>query len=114
MRLFTGQRAWLLQRITALAMLILVGSGAAALLFGGPLGYREWHALATGRYGAAAIVVFFAFLSVHGWIGVRDIVLDYVHRPAARVGLLALVAALLFAVWVRVVLVLAASSVITG
>lgn len=108
MRLFLGQRAWVLQRVTALAALILLALGAATLLVGPPLSYERWHAVATSPHGAVLIVVFVATLCLHGWIGVRDIVLDYVHAPAVRLPLLALFAVILFAIVIRVMLTMAA------
>ncbi|BAL26980.1 succinate dehydrogenase, hydrophobic membrane anchor protein [Azoarcus sp. KH32C] len=107
MRLFLGQRAWLVQRVTALVLLVLLALGAATLLTGPPLTYELWLSLATSTHGAVLIVVFFAALSLHGWIGVRDIVLDYIHAPALRLLLLALVAVLLSAIVIRVLLTVA-------
>ena len=104
MRLFLGQRAWLLQRVTALVLLFLLALGAATLLTGPPLGYERWHALATSTHGG----VFFAALGLHGWIGIRDIVLDYIHAPMLRLALLAVVGVMLFAIVIRVVLTMAA------
>lgn len=108
MRVFLGQRAWLLQRASALALLLLLALGAALLLVGPALTYARWHALATNPVGAVIIVLFFAALALHGWIGARDIVLDYVHSPAVRLTVLAIIAVVLFAVVIRVVLMMAA------
>lgn len=108
MRVFLGQRAWLVQRASALTLLLLMALGAALLLLGPPLTYERWHALATGTHGAVIIVLFFAALSLHGWVGARDIVLDYVHSLPARLSVLAIVAAILFAVVIRVALTMAA------
>jgi succinate dehydrogenase / fumarate reductase membrane anchor subunit len=108
MRVFLGQRAWLLQRATALVLLILLLLGALRLWTEGPLSYARWHELATSTHGAVLIAVFFAALCLHAWVGVRDILLDYVHPPALRLALLALAGVVLLAVQTRVVLVLAA------
>lgn len=107
MRLFLGQRAWMLQRVTALVLLFLLALGAATLLAGPPLGYERWYALATSTHGSVLIVVFFAALALHGWIGVRDIALDYIHSPALRLALLAVVGVILFAIVIRVLLTMA-------
>ncbi|MFH1813211.1 MAG: succinate dehydrogenase, hydrophobic membrane anchor protein [Pseudomonadota bacterium] len=107
-KVFLGQRAWLVQRASALTLLLLLALGAALLLPGPALTHERWHALATSTYGAVIIVLFFVALSLHGWVGARDIVLDYVHSPAARLSVLAIVAAILFAVVIRVALTMAA------
>lgn len=108
MRLFFGQRAWMLQRVTALVLLFLLALGGATLLTGPPLGYERWHALATSTHGAVLIVVFFAALGLHGWIGVRDIALDYIHATTLRLALLTVVGVILCAIVIRVLLTMAA------
>ncbi|MCC4115998.1 succinate dehydrogenase, hydrophobic membrane anchor protein [Aromatoleum toluclasticum] len=108
MRLFLGQRAWVLQRLTALVLLFLLALGAATLLIAPPFAYERWYALATSTHGAVLIVVFFATLALHGWIGVRDIALDYVHAPFLRLAVLTVVGVILFAIVIRVVLTMAA------
>lgn len=113
-RLFLGQRAWVLQRVTAVALLILLTLGAAMLLVGPPLSYERWHALATSTQGAVLILLCFAALCLHGWVGVRDIILDYVHWPAARLAMLALIAMILLAVLIHVLLTMAAQLTMAG
>ncbi len=108
MRLFAGQSAWVLQRLSALVLLVLLVIGTVALRSGAP-GFAGWHGLATSRHGAVLIVVGFAALCLHGWIGARDVVLDYVHAPKARLLLLGLVGTLLAGVLVRVILTLASA-----
>lgn len=108
MRVFVGQRAWLLQRASALALLLLLALGAALLLGGPPLTYELWHALATSLQGAVIIVLLFAALSLHCWIGARDIVLDYVHSLPVRLSVLASIAVILSAIVIRVALTMAA------
>jgi len=44
---------------------------------------------------------------VHAWIGTRDVVLDYVHVPALRIAILAIVGTLLLGVLTRVALTVA-------
>ncbi len=111
MRLFLGQRAWVLQRASAVVLLLFVVLGGGRLLFGPPPSYEQWRAVTGSAHGAALIVVFFAALCVHAWIGVRDVVLDYVKPLAARLALLGAIAVILTAVLARVVLTLAAQFV---
>lgn len=108
MRLFAGQSAWLVQRLSALVVLFVLLLGVGNLLLGRG-GYEAWHALATSTHGAVLIVVGFAALAVHAFIGARDVVLDYVHAPGLRIALLALLGTLLLGVLTRVVLTLAAA-----
>jgi succinate dehydrogenase / fumarate reductase membrane anchor subunit len=108
MSVFAGQRAWLLQRVTALALLLILALGAALILVGPPLTHARWLALATSPHGAVVIVLFFVALCLHGWVGARDIVLDYVHSPPLRLAVLAIIAVILLAVFIRVALTMAA------
>ena len=108
MRLFQGQRAWMLQRLTAVVVLALLALCVALVLVGPPLSFARWHALATSPHGAVLIVVFFAAMGLHAWIGIRDVVLDYVHPPAIRLALLTVIAVILTAIVTRVALTMAA------
>ena len=37
-------------------------------------------------------MLFFAAILLHTWVGLRDVILDYIHPPAARVTALATLA----------------------
>jgi succinate dehydrogenase / fumarate reductase membrane anchor subunit len=106
MRLFAGQSAWVVQRLTALLLLVLLVAAVVTLVVR-PAGFEAWRALAGSAHGAVLIALGFGALALHGWVGARDIVLDYVHRPALRLAILAVVALLLAGVQVRVLLTLA-------
>ncbi len=111
MRLFSGQRAWLLQRASALVILAFVVLCGARLLLAAPPTYEQWRDLAASAHGAVLIVVLFAALCLHGWIGARDVALDYIKPPGGRLLVLGAVGVILVAVLVRVVLTLAAQFV---
>jgi succinate dehydrogenase / fumarate reductase membrane anchor subunit len=78
-------------------------------MFNGPDSYPEWRNWLGSPVIALAVSVFFLATLVHGWVGIRDVVLDYVHPFALRFSLLALIAvALLVAgLWVLRILFLA-------
>jgi succinate dehydrogenase / fumarate reductase membrane anchor subunit len=107
MRLVTGMRAWTVQRATAVFMLGFLLWLAGALLVSPPDGYEQWRAFVARPAASIAFALFFAAVVFHVWVGVRDVVLDYVHRPWTLVILLGLVATALFAVgiWLALVLV---------
>lgn len=108
MRLLSGQRAWVVQRLTALYILLFVVAGVCGLLIGERPSYDTWRALVAHPAGATGVLLFFAALFVHAWIGLRDIVLDYVHPFALRAALLVAIAAGLLALQIWTVLILAA------
>ncbi len=80
----------------------------AVLLVSPPAGYAEWRAMVARPATGAAFGLFFAALLAHAWVGMRDVVLDYVHHPRMRAAALALVALALLGIGVWVALALAA------
>ena len=108
MRLLTGLRAWTVQRATAVFMLGFVLWLASALLVSPPDSYEHWRAMVAQPAVTTGFSVFFAALLVHAWVGVRDVILDYVHPLGARAVALALVAAALFTIGAWLALALTA------
>ena len=66
-----------------------------------PRSYEQWHALFGNQLTRIATFVFFISLFWHAWIGVRDILMDYVKPTGVRLGLeIAVVLVLVgYAVW---------------
>jgi len=106
-KIFAGQRAFVLQRLTALVLLAYVAGGALRLAFGPPLLLDQWRAWAARPGAAALIALLAAALLLHAWVGVRDVVLDYVHPLALRLAVVGAVAAALvfLALWTALILV---------
>ena len=107
MRLYDGQRAWVVQRISALLLLVLIVFGVLALPFASPLDFAGWRAFAGGVLGGPLIALLFGALCAHAWVGMRDIVLDYIQPRGLRLAVLSLIAIVLVGVLVRVLLSLA-------
>lgn len=107
MRILTGLRAWTAQRATAVFMLGFLLWLAATLLARPPESYEQWRALVAQPLESAAFALFFLALLIHAWVGVRDVVLDYVHRAAVRIAVLGLVAGALLATGTWLALALA-------
>lgn len=107
MRVFSGQRAFLLQRLTALVLLAYVAGAALRLAFGAPLSLGQWRDGAAHPAGAALIALLAAALLLHAWVGVRDVVLDYVKPLGLRLAVLGTVAAALafLGLWTALLLV---------
>lgn len=61
-------------------------------LFDRPSSYLAWHAWIVSPVISIAAFVFCAALLAHMWVGLRDVILDYVKPLAVRVGALALLA----------------------
>ena len=85
----SGLRAWLVQRASAVYMLLFILYLLAHFLLDPPRGYAPWHAWVLSAGVSLAATVFFAALLLHAWVGLRDVTLDYVKPAAARIGVLA-------------------------
>lgn len=106
-RLLGGLRPWTLQRLSALYLLGFLVVTAACALLAPPQDHAQWLAWWRPPWAAAAALLFFVALSVHAWVGARDVLLDYVKPRGLRSGLLALVALVLVLTTLRVGLALA-------
>jgi succinate dehydrogenase / fumarate reductase membrane anchor subunit len=96
-----GLRDWLAQRVTAVIMAVytvLILSAVAGLP---QMDYRHWKVLWQTPLVRYASVLFMVSLLLHAWIGVRNILMDYVKDPALRLTLYVLVigALLGYAAW---------------
>jgi len=102
----TGLRAWLVQRATAVYLLGFIGYFIAHFLLAPPTDDVAWRAYVAQGYVKLLIVVAFVALLLHAWIGLRDVMLDYVKPLAVRVVALPLVAGALIAIglWMLVTL----------
>ncbi len=85
-----GLRAWLWQRLSALYLLIFIIWLGSVLLFFPPSNAHEWRALVLAPLPRVAWGLFFVMLLIHAWIGIRDVILDYVKPMELRVTALAL------------------------
>jgi succinate dehydrogenase / fumarate reductase membrane anchor subunit len=96
-----GLRDWLAQRVTAVIMAVytvLILSAVAGLP---QMDYWHWKVLWQTSVVRYASVLFMVSLLLHAWIGVRNILMDYVKDPALRLTLYVLVlgALLGYAAW---------------
>lgn len=82
-----GMRDWLSQRVTATLMAIFTGVLLAQLLMPGPLGYERWAGIFSAQWMKLLTLVTFVALAWHAWVGVRDILMDYVKPVGARLTL---------------------------
>jgi succinate dehydrogenase / fumarate reductase, membrane anchor subunit len=86
-----GLRDWLAQRVTAVVMVVYTVIFLGVWLMCPPAGFAEWKALLT--HGAMRVLTLLFFLSLfyHAWIGVRDILMDYIQPTGVRLFLEVLV-----------------------
>ena len=82
-----GLRDWLLQRLTAVVMLVYTIALVAVLIRHAPGTYAEWQTIFAGRFFRPFTLLFFIALLYHAWVGMRDIVMDYVKPTGLRLTL---------------------------
>ena len=86
-----GLRDWLAQRITAVIMAVYSVIVAVVLLGGQPITYGVWRDLFSHGWMRVATLLFGASLAWHMWVGVRDILMDYIKPVGLRLSLEVLV-----------------------
>jgi succinate dehydrogenase / fumarate reductase, membrane anchor subunit len=82
-----GLRDWLAQRITAAIMAIYSVIALVVVLTGKPISYAVWKDLFAQGWMRVATLLFAVSLAWHAWVGVRDILMDYVKPTGLRLTL---------------------------
>ena len=96
-----GLRDWLAQRVTAVVMAIFALFVAGYLLMQPSFGYDTWTELFSGNIVRSFSLLFLLSVFYHAWIGVRDIVMDYVKPTSIRllIHVLVILALVLYVIW---------------
>src|SRR3954471_9834259 len=82
-----GTRDWLAQRVTAAIMAVYVVVVLALVATRAPFTYETWKALFAQGGMRVATLLFALSLAWHAWVGVRDILMDYVKHDGLRLAL---------------------------
>ncbi len=82
-----GLRDWLSQRVTAALMALFTIVLLVQLLFGGELDYDRWAAIFSRQWMRVLTFSVIVALAIHAWVGMRDILMDYVHGVVLRLCL---------------------------
>jgi succinate dehydrogenase / fumarate reductase membrane anchor subunit len=80
----TGLRAWLLQRISAVYLMGFSLYLLLHFLLNPPADHAAWLAWLNAPLVSTAWAMFFVALLLHAWVGIRDVIIDYVHSLAVR------------------------------
>ena len=96
-----GVGNWLVQRFTALVMAVYTVLAGVYVCWSAPASYAEWKALFASGFFRLATMLFLASLVWHAWIGMRDILVDYLHPYGLRLFAQAAVAVVLafYLIW---------------
>jgi succinate dehydrogenase / fumarate reductase, membrane anchor subunit len=92
-----GLRDWLVQRVTAVVMLLWTLLLLGALAWNGGFDHASWQALWASNAFRLASFLFAISVLWHAWVGVRNIAMDYVKPVWLRLTLQCAVIAVLVA-----------------
>ncbi|HGX93977.1 MAG TPA: succinate dehydrogenase, hydrophobic membrane anchor protein [Candidatus Tenderia sp.] len=107
----SGYRAWLLQRVSAIYMVLFLLYFVFSWLVSSPANYAEWKGWMERLPMALATTLFFLLLLGHAWVGIRDVLIDYIKPAGLKFSLLMLVAFAIIAMGLWVVNVLLTGTV---
>jgi succinate dehydrogenase / fumarate reductase membrane anchor subunit len=96
-----GWRDWLLQRVTAVVMVVYTLFFLAVIVSVRGLDYDRWQALWQLSVMRFATIFFVLSVLLHAWVGVRNILMDYVKDTGLRLVLyvLVIIALVIYGVW---------------
>lgn len=96
-----GLRDWLIQRVTAVVMAIYSAVVAGYLLLQPRFDYSTWSALFSHRLMPTFTLLFLLSVFYHAWIGVRDIVMDYIKPTGVRlvIHVLVILVLVIYTIW---------------
>ena len=87
-----GMRDWLSQRVTAALMAVFTVIVLAQLLLTrGPIGYESWASIFHPQWMKALTFATIVGLIYHVWVGMREVLMDYVKPVGVRLVLQILV-----------------------
>jgi succinate dehydrogenase / fumarate reductase, membrane anchor subunit len=82
-----GLGDWLVQRATAIVLILYLLLLAIRVAAAGPFDYDAWASIFVPIGMKLATLVAFFAIAYHAWIGMRDIWMDYVRPTAIRLVL---------------------------
>lgn len=85
-----GILSWLVQRITSIIMLVVLIAiiiGVFILKFKLNNDLHSWQQLFDDVLVKVILQLFFISLSLHAWVGVRDILMDYIQNVGIKLWL---------------------------
>ena len=82
-----GLRDWLAQRITAVIIAIYSVIAVCVLVSGRPISFTVWRDLFSQGWMRVATLLFMVSLAWHAWVGVRDILMDYIKPTGLRLAM---------------------------
>ena len=107
-----GLRPWVIQRVSAVYIVLFILYAVYCLFSADVIAYVAWKHWLYNPFNTTVVGIFVIALLFHAWIGMRDVVLDYVHNIMLRIFILAILIGVLIGsgLWVFRILLLSAVS----
>lgn len=90
-----GLRPWVLQRLTAVYLVLYTLYVVAYWMFFAEVNFNNWQAWVATELNQILLGLFYLAVLIHAWVGVRDILLDYIKPFLIKLLLLFAVAVFL-------------------
>ena len=103
---YPGMRLWLSQRLTALVMAFYIILLVVMLLIMQPAGFTAWQDFVSPIWFRLLTLIFLMCLFMHAWLGVADVLKDYVFNKTLR-GYMQIavdILLLVYLAWVSIIL----------
>jgi succinate dehydrogenase / fumarate reductase membrane anchor subunit len=103
-----GLRPWVIQRVSAVYIVLFIFYVIFCLLSADSIAYVSWKNWLYNPFNTTVTGIFVFALMFHAWIGMRDVVLDYVHNIMLRIFIFGLLIGVLIGsgLWVFRILLL--------
>ena len=83
-----GLRDWLSQRVTAILMALFTVALLAQVIFSkGPISYYKWAGIFSAQWMKVLTFALIISLAWHAWVGMREILMDYIKPVVLRLAL---------------------------
>lgn len=83
----SGSGTWLVQRATAAVLALVLPGLVVYVLAAMPADFERWRALFLPLWLRLLLWLTAVALALHAWVGMRDILMDYVHATGLRLAL---------------------------
>jgi succinate dehydrogenase / fumarate reductase membrane anchor subunit len=90
-----GLRPWVIQRVSAVYIAVFILYACFSFFTADVISYGAWKNWLYNPLNTTVVGIFVIALLFHAWIGMRDVVLDYVHNIMLRIFILALLVGVL-------------------
>lgn len=107
-----GLRPWVIQRVSAVYIVLFILYAIYCFFSAETIAFDSWRDWLYNPFNTTVVGIFVIALLFHAWIGMRDVVLDYVHNIMLRIFILSMLVGVLIGsgLWVFRILLLSVVS----